>query len=176
MKSVIAMPQLVGSISVLSLLAVLLSACGTSGGSAGNAPVSAGPVTTVKGSSPAQLYSHMARQIRACWLNPREPVLTKHVFRGEAGAGGPSGAETKIVIHEQTPDLKRGLKTFSISFTPMRDGTRVEAQNHKLPYALGQKLIADVGYWAQGGPNCDGPQAQAGNAPRGSISGQRVSQ
>lgn len=169
------MPRFTGLLTTLPLLAVLLSACGTSGGTSGNAPVSAGPVTTVKGSTPTQLYSHMARQVRTCWLNPRDPVLTKHVFRGEAGAGGPSGAETKIVIHEQTPDLKRGLKAFSINFAPVRGGTRVEAQNHKLPYALGQKLVADVGYWAQGGPNCDGPAPAAGTALRGSISGQGAS-
>ena len=153
-----------------------LAACGATGGGGGRqTPVSQGPVTIVKGSTPVQLYSHIARQVRACWLNPRDPVLTKHVFRAEAGAGGPSGRETSIEIHEQTRDLKRGLKAFTINFTAVRDGTQIVAQNHKLTYTLGQKLAADVGYWAQGGPNCDGPARASGAVPRGSVAGPRVS-
>lgn len=152
-----------------------LAACGATGGAGGQAPVSQGPVTIVKGSTPVQLYSHIARQVRACWLNPRDPVLTKHVFRAEAGAGGRSGRATKIEIHERSKDLKRGLKAFTIDFTPRRDGTQIIAQNFKLPYTLGQKLVSDVGYWAQGGANCDGPVQAAGTVARGSISGPRVS-
>ncbi len=152
-----------------------LAACGSTGGG-GQAPVSQGPVTIVKGSTPVQLYSHIAKQVRACWLNPSNPVLTKHVFRAEAGAGGPSGQATNIEIHEQTRDLKRGLKAFTIDFQPRRDGTQIIAQNHKLPYALGQKLVSDVGYWAQGGANCSGPVRASGTVPRGSIAGPRVSQ
>lgn len=157
-----------------------LAACGSTGGGGsaggGQPTVSQGPVTIVKGSTPVQLYVHIAKQVRACWLNPRNPVLTKHVFRAEAGAGGPSGGATNIVIHEQTKDLKRGLKAFTIDFQPRRDGTQIIAQNHKLSYALGQKLASDVGYWAQGGPNCSGPVQAAGTAPRGSIAGPRISQ
>ena len=156
-----------------------LAACGATGsgggGGGGQAPVSQGPVTIVKGSTPVQLYSHIARQVRTCWLNPRDPVLTKHVFRAEAGAGGPSGRETSIEIHEQTRDLKRGLKAFTINFTAVRDGTQIVAQNHKLTYTLGQKLMADVGYWAQGGPKCSGPVQASGAVPRGSVAGPRVS-
>ncbi len=154
-----------------------LAACGAtgSGGGGGQAPVSQGPVIIVKGSTPVQLYNHIARQVRACWLNPRDPVLTKHVFRAEAGAGGPSGRATNIEIHEQTRDAKRGLKAFTINFVAVRDGTQIIAQNHKLPYALGQKLAADVGYWSQGGPNCSGPAQASGAVPRGSVAGPRVS-
>ena len=154
-----------------------LAACGAtgSGGGGGQAPVSQGPVIIVKGSTPVQLYSHIARQVRSCWLNPRDPVLTKHVFRAEAGAGGPSGRATNIEIHEQTRDAKRGLKAFTINFVAVRDGTQIIAQNHKLPYALGQKLAADVGYWSQGGPNCSGPAQASGAVPRGSVAGPRVS-
>lgn len=117
----------------------------------------AGPSTTVKGTTPVQLYSVLARQVRSCWLNPAKPLLRKHVFRGEAGAGGASGSETSIVIHEQTPDLKRGLMAFSIKLAPMRGGTRVMAQNHKIPEPLGQKFVQDVSFWAQGGSGCGSP-------------------
>jgi len=160
--------QWVAAVAVLGVL----GACGSGGG---EAPVSQGPVTIVKGSNPAQLYSHIAKQVRACWLNPRNPVLTKHVFRAEAGAGGPRGSATNIEIHEQTKDLKRGLKAFSIDFQPRRDGTQIIARNHRLPYALGQKLTSDIGYWVQGGANCDGPVPAADAELRGSVSGPRVS-
>lgn len=149
----------------------VLSACGSAGG---DAPVSQGPVTIVKGGSPVQLYSHIARQVRACWLNPVNPVLTKHVFRAEAPAGGPGRGGAMIEIHEQTKDLKRGLKAFTIDFQPRRDGTRIIARNLRLPYALGQMMASDVGYWAQGGANCDGPVQASGSVLRGSVSGPRV--
>jgi len=152
-----------------------LSACGTSGGS-GSAPVSQGPKTTVTGTTAVQVYSHLARQVRTCWFNPSAPVLTKHVFRGEAAANTTGAKVTKIAIYDQAPDRKRGLKAFTIDIQPERNGAQIIAQNQRLPYALGQKLVADVGYWAQGGVNCDGP-AQASNAvSRGSVAGPRVTQ
>ena len=167
------MPRVVQT--AIALAAVFaLTACGSTSG--GQAPVSQGPVTIVKGSNPAQLYTSVARQVRACWLNPRDPVLKKYVFRAEVGAGGASGNATKIEIHEQTKDLQLGLRAFTIDFKPLRDGTQIIAQNHKLSYTLGQKLLSDVGYWAQGGPNCDGPVQTAGTVARGSVVGPRVSQ
>lgn len=159
---------------LLKVLAIaasgVLGACGSGGG---DAPVSQSPSMIVKGSAPAELYSHIAKQVRACWLNPADPVLTKHIFRAQAGAGGPSGSATNIVIYEQTKDFKRGLKAFSIDFKPLRDGTQLSARNHRLSYTLAQKLNSDIGYWVQGGVSCDGPAA--GVALRGSVSGPRVS-
>lgn len=146
----------------------VLGGCGSGGG---DAPVSQGPVTIVKGYNPTQLFSHISKQIRTCWLNPRDPVLTKHVFRAVAATSG----ETKIVISDQTPDKKRGLKAFSIDFKPLSDGTQIIAKNHSLKYGLAQKLNSDVGYWSQGGFSCDGPGATSGSELRGSVSGPRVS-
>lgn len=161
--------------AALIAAAIALSACGATSGAGGGGTVSRGPTTIVKGDTPVQLYSHIARQVRACWFNPSSPVLTKHVFRGEAGAATTGAKVTKIVIYDETPDRKRGLKAFSIDFEPVRGGTKINAENQRLPYALGQKLVSDVGYWAQGGPNCDGP-VQASGGPRGSVSGPRVVQ
>ena len=153
----------------------VLAACGATG-SGSQVPVSKGPTTVVKGNTPVQLYSHIARQVHTCWLNPSDPVLTRHVFRAEAPAGGGRGGQAaSIVIHDKTRDKKLGLKAFSIDFRPVRDGTQIVTQNHNLPYALGQKLVSDVGYWAQGGGNCDGPAQSAGIVPRGSVAGPRVS-
>ncbi len=148
---------------------LVLGACGSGGG---NAPVSQAPSMIVKGSNPTQLFSHISKQIRTCWLNPRDPVLTKHVFRAEAATGG----ETKIIISDRTPDQKRGLKAFTIDFKPLRDGTQLAATNHSLKYGLAQKLNSDLGYWAQGGVSCDGPGGAPGSELRGSVSGPRVSQ
>ncbi len=159
--------------AALIAAAFVLSSCGATGSGGGGGTVSQGPTTIVKGNTPVQLYSHIARQVRGCWFNPSSPVLTKHVFRGEAGAATTGANATRIVVHERTPDGKRGLKAFSIDFEPVRGGTKINAQNQRLPYALGQKLVSDVGYWAQGGANCDGP-VQASGGPRGSVSGPRV--
>ena len=89
--------------------------------------------------------------------------------RGEACAGAANSVQARSTIFEQTPQQQVGLKAFTIDFKPVRGGTQVEAKNQRLPYALGQKLVADVGYWVQGGANCEGP-AQATSA-RGSLSG-----
>ena len=149
----------------------VLGACGSGGG---DAPVSQGPVMIVKGSNPTQLFSHISKQIRTCWLNPRDPVLTKHVFRAEAAAST-TGGVTKIIISETAGDQKRGLKAFTIDFNQLSDGTRINAQNHRLQYGLSQKLISDVGYWSQGGVSCDGPGTQSSSDLRGSVSGPRAS-
>lgn len=151
---------------LVAALAAALTGCGATGGGSppastpGVVPVSVqasrGPVTIVKGRSPVQLYAHVARQVRACWFNPRKPLLEGYIFRGEAGAGGRSGRETNIAIYTRTPDNRRGLKAFSIELVDERVSTRVVAENHKLPDALGRRFIADVSYWAQGGENCSG--------------------
>ena len=162
--------------AAMGTAAFALSACGATGSGGGrDTPVSQGPTTIVKGSTPVQLYSHVARQVRGCWFNPAAPVLTKHVFRAEAGAASAGANATKIVIYDKAPDRKLGLKAFSIDFDPVGGGTKITSENHRLPYALGQKMVSDVGYWAQGGPNCDGP-VQASGGPRGSVSGPRVTQ
>ena len=166
------MMKALGTASIFAA-ACILSSCGATSSGSGSAPIAQGPTTIVKGSTPVQLYSHIARQVRGCWFNPSSPVLTKHVFRGEAGAATTGAKATRIVIYDETPDRKRGLKAFSIDFEPVRGGTKINSQNQRLPYALGQKLVSDVGYWAQGGANCDGP-VQASGGPRGSVSGPRV--
>ena len=152
--------------------ATALATLGACGSGTDNAPVSQGPAMIVKGSNPTQLFANVSRLIRACWLNPRDPVLTKHVFSAEAATDG----VTKIVINELTADGKSGLKAFSINFKPLNDGTRITAQNHRLIYGLSQKLNSDIGYWAQGGASCDGPGSAPVSNLRGSVSGPRVSQ
>lgn len=156
------------SISLVSaaVVAGLVTGCGASSGP----PSSSGQTSILPGVSPAQAYTMVARQIKACWFNPTDPVLTSHVFRAEAGAGSAQAAQTNVVIYDRTPDGKRGLKAYSVAFEQRGKGTVVNTANHRLAYALGQKLTADVGYWIQGGANCDGPAASASPA-RGSYGG-----
>ena len=164
-----------GLLKVASLAALgVLSACGATGG--GNAPVSQGPTTIVKGSTPAQLYSNISRQMRTCWFNPASPVLNKHVISAEAQAGSSGGGATRIAIHERSAGSQPGAKAFTVDFQPIPDGTQIVARNLRLSYVLGQSLASDVGYWAQGGANCNGPLPPAGNELRGSISGPVVTQ
>ena len=167
------MARVLLKVAVFAALGVL-SACGSTSG--GNAPVSQGPTTIVKDRTPEQLYSNIARQVRGCWLDPADPVLTRHVFGAKASAGAPGGGAARIEILERTSDLKPGRKAFTIDFQPRSDGTQIVAQNLRLPYTLGQKMLADVGFWAQGGANCNGPGELAASVARGSISGPRVSQ
>ena len=152
------------------LIAAIVAATGLSAcrSSTATVPVARGPITVVSG-KPTQVYSQVARKIRACWLKPSDPVLTKHVFNAEAT---PDGSTTNIVIHELAADGRKGLKAFSVSFEPRGSAnTTVVAENHRLPYALGQVLVADVGRWASGDPTCaltisQGPSRGSG-APSG---------
>ncbi len=162
----------------LLLAAGALSACGTSApsvdtGVTPDATPAAAPVTHAQRAvlpdrSPAQTYAIVARQVRACWFNSRDPVLTRHLFRADAPARGSKETQTRIVIHERAPDGRLGLKAFTINFDRKGKGTAVTSANHRLPAALGQKMSADIGYWVQGGTKCDGPAPAAG-AARGSF-------
>ncbi len=165
--------RMLTTIAVTALCGALLTACG----STAPAPSNHGQTSILPGTSPAQAYAMVGRQIKACWFNPTNPVLTRHVFRADAPAGRAANAQTNIVIYDRTPDGKRGLKTYSVLFEARSKGTVVTTANHKLPYALAQKLTADVGYWIQGGANCDGPAPAAATPARGSFapSRQRVS-
>lgn len=142
-----------------------LSACRSS---TATVPVARGPVTVVPG-KPTKVYSQVARQIRGCWLKPSDPVLTKHVFHAEAA---PDGLATNIALHERTPEGKRGLKAFTVAFQPRgSDNTTIVAENHRLPYALGQVLVADVGRWASGDVACTAAISQAPLRGSGAPSG-----
>lgn len=165
--------RFLSNISAITLCGALLAGCG---GVTATAPQSHGQTSVLTGTAPAQAYALVARQIKACWFNPTNPVLTRHIFRADAPAGGGATSQTNVVIYDKTPDGKRGLKTYSVLFEKRNKDTVVKTQNHKLPYALAQKLSADVGFWIQGGANCDGPVPVAAAPSRGSYapSSQRV--
>lgn len=159
------------NLAALLPLAALLAGCG-GGPSTGAGPtVSQGPTTIIPDRSPVQLYTDLARLVNTCWLNPARPVLPNHESRADAPAGAAAGA-VHLGIWEKLPDGKRGLKAFSISFEPRGKGTVINAENHKLPYPVGQKLVADVGYWAQGGQGCDAAPAST-SPPAGSTAPRR---
>lgn len=161
-------------ILTVAALSCALAACASTGGRPGGAPVDQGPTTVVRGESPEALYARIARQVKTCWLNPADPVLEDHLFHAEVPAGGRNKGAVNIAINERTKKNERGLKAFGIDLEPLANGTKIVARNHRLDYALGQKLTADVGFWAQGGTTCNPPSA-ATDREDNPISGPRVS-
>jgi hypothetical protein len=127
-------------------------------------PVAFSSTASVIGESPAQVYAKIARRARACWFKPEA--------RGD-------GSRADINIYEVKPQGKFD-KVFVVKFRSREDGTVIGTDNISLPYALGQKLTADVGRWAQGNQACEGKpsagrgsygQPQSASAPPGGASG-----
>lgn len=148
-------------------IALLLAALGLTGCKiAGDleVPVAFSSTASVMGESPAQVYGKIARRARACWFKPSNPVLTKHEFRADARA---DGSRADITIYEMKPKNKLE-KAFIVKFRSREGGTVIGTDNVTLPYALGQKLTADIGRWAQGNPACEGKPEPA-SAGRGSY-------
>jgi len=152
-------------------LPVLLLACSGPASVVQPVPATGGQQSFLPNVRPAEAYALVARQVRACWFNPADPVLTKHEFRAEAGAGGASGNETAIIIYERATGNQKGLglKAYVIRFEKRGKGTAVRAQNQRIHPVLAQKLSADIGYWIQGGQGCEGPPPSPATPPRGSF-------
>ncbi|MGE3626323.1 MAG: hypothetical protein AB7G34_08115 [Hyphomicrobiales bacterium] len=158
--------------AILLFFAAPLAGCGGAPSAGSGGAVSQGPTTIVPDRLPIDLYTDIARNVNACWMNAARPVFTNHESRADAPATGVDRGSAKLAIYERTPDGQRGLKVFSISFEPRGRGTVINSENLKLPYPLGQKLMSDVGYWAQGGQGCDAASAPAAPGPqprRGSL-------
>ncbi len=141
------------------LLALVVTACQTGGKDDPGTQHS--QTTIVAGAAPTDVYTKLARKVRNCWLNPADPVLTKHIFHAVAN---PGGTGTNIVIHERAPDGRRGLKAYTITFEARGRDTRVLTENQRLPYALSQKMGSDVGRWVQGSTLCEIAETR-GSAP-----------
>lgn len=105
----------------------------------------------VIGSKPSDLYALIARRIRGCWFDSSDPVLTHHEMRKQMNADS-TGIE--VAINELGAG-KSSPVVYAIAFKPDARGTRINMENLRLPYALGQKLSADIGRWAQGNLNCE---------------------
>ena len=73
-------------------------------------------------------------------------------------------------VAERTPDGRRGLKGFVITFEPRGSDTSIVTENKRLPYALSQKFAADVGRWVQGDIPCEIGESRG----RGSTSVRRA--
>lgn len=126
-------------------------------------PVAFTGTAAVIGERPAQVYAKIARRARACWFKPGDPVLTKHEFRAEAKGDGSSA---DINIYE-VGAKNRFRKAYVVKFRSRSDGTQIGTDNKLLPYALAQKMTADVGRWAQGNEACEGKATAVGG--RGSY-------
>lgn len=103
--------------------------------------------------SPVEAYTRVARGIMTCWLSAERPLAGRYRFFGDAKTNA-SGGEAKIIIHEKAENGRKGLKAYSIDFSPSGDTTDVAASNARLSKAHGEQLDADVMRWATGGIGC----------------------
>ena len=156
--------RFVYSCSVALFAAVVLAGCGGST----TEPLAHSGSAVVKGEQPAAVYAKIARLARTCWFKPGDPVLSKHTFYAQAPADGGSAA---ITIFEKGTRDKRGQKAYEIEFNRRIKATQIETVNRRLPYALAQKLTADVNRWSQGNTAC---QSYSDAAGQGGAPGSRT--
>lgn len=107
--------------------------------------------------TPILLYSHIARNMKQCWLKPPNQLLTKHAFFAKATPDQGGGRAT-ITLNEVGKDGKKGLTAFKVDFLPLDgDRTNIRIDNFRFPDALAQKLTKSVRFWAQGQTKCELP-------------------
>ena len=104
--------------------------------------------------TPILLYSHIARNIKQCWLKPPKPLLEKHIFYATA-TPNQAGGQAVITLNELTKDGKKGLTAFKVEFLPLDGGrTNVRVDNFRMPPELAKRLKAQVRYWSTGQVSC----------------------
>ena len=148
----------------ISAMAMALAGCGAST----TEPTAHSGSAIVKGEQPAAVYANIARLARNCWFKPGDPVLSRHTFYAKAPADGSSA---NIIIFEKAAQNRRGQKAYEIEFNRRIKATQIETVNRRLPYALAQKLTADVNRWSQGNQTCN---AYSESAVQGGAPGSRT--
>ena len=103
--------------------------------------------------APVAVYTQLAQQIRACWLAPRTPKLTKHGFHAEVS---PDSTNAKIIIYEKDPQGKRGVQAFRINISGGGSDSTVQSENRRLDKALDGAFKADLARWSKGDQGCKG--------------------
>ncbi len=110
------------------------------------------PSSAVSQEKPVNIYVHVARQIRRCWLGSDSPKLPGHGFRASAQPGEAGDAE--IDIYKEVEGRKYGPFAFEVKITPQGSGSLVQSRNRSLDDALANELRGDVARWTQGGSGC----------------------
>ena len=150
-------------LSAIVTAAALIGACSTGPSllSVGTLPAADQIGTTAP---PTMVYAAIAQKALTCWLGPKGPLKSSHIFHADA-ASPSRGGGAEIALHER--DLTQvhpwGVRAFKIELAgDAGTGTRISMQNIKLPRDLADALRADVVTWAQGSDGC---QAQIVRPP-----------
>ena len=110
------------------------------------------PSSVVSQGTPINIYVHVAREIRRCWLGSDSPKLPGHGFRASAQPG--DAGEAEIDIYKQVEGRKYGPFAFEVKITPQGSGSLVQSRNRSLDDALANDLRGDVARWTNGGSGC----------------------
>ncbi len=101
---------------------------------------------------PVGVYTILAKQIYACWLNAAAPKLEDHGLHAEVGAGGTEDAT--IIIYKKDNNGKRGLQALRIEIQPSISGSTVEAKNRRLDKSQELGFRSDLARWSEGSQEC----------------------
>ena len=153
--------QLARWFSILGLTVTLLSGCASGGDATLSAALIAGALPAADSLSannpPTTVYAAIAQKALTCWMGPKGPLKTTHIFHADA-ASPTSGGKAEIALHERdmTQPHPWGGRTFRVELTPEGGGTdtRVAMTNIKMPKDLADAMRADVGAWASGSESC----------------------
>lgn len=156
-------------LAVVGLLTTGLAACSGGSDSGLVTALTAGAIPTsdalTANSPPTTVYSAIAQKALSCWMGPKGPFKSTHIFHADA-ASPTTGGQAEIVLHERdmTQPHPWGPRAFRIELVAEGGGTdtRVMMSNIKLPKDLAEAVRADVTDWAKGGDGC---QAQVVRPP-----------
>ena len=140
----------------LGLAMLLLSACAQPNSSILVGALPAGG-NIVAEQPPTVVYALLAQKALACWMGPKGPLKSTHIFHAEA-ASPTTGGRAEIVLQERivTAAHPWGARAFRIELTDVGGGTNtsIAIENIKLPADLAEALRTDIVDWAQGKDGC----------------------
>jgi hypothetical protein len=110
---------------------------------------------SVHSDKPLDLYAKIARGALSCWFGPNGSLKKTHVFHADA-APEHKGGEVDIALHERDPaaPTPRALRAFKISIVQAAGGSRMLAENLKLPEHVAKDMRSDLARWAGGEATC----------------------
>lgn len=127
-------------VSLVSALAVLLTACG---GSPERMPVDeASEAQRLVFGTPEAIRTQFASQISTCWFAGRGPLAAEYSFTMPEGAD-PS---EPLLISVFKSSAERA-EVFEVQFYPHNDNTIVATRNLGLPATLADELDRSVEFW-----------------------------
>jgi len=106
--------------------------------------------------TPTEIYTRIARGALSCWLGGQGELRKTHAFHAVASPRR-DGGRSRIIIYQRPQKAKsgeRGLAAFRILISPQGSSALVQAENLKLPKALGERMVLDTQRWAAGEVGC----------------------